>query len=132
MEEASKPLALPPSRRLKQIQVVESINVYGLFFGIGVAAANVSRLIPYGVAIYITLVISVIAITLLKAKVDIGRVILLGIGLSAIAFWDALIDWLMMPMFLKFWIIPLWQCLLYGLAGLMVLIGVVSVVKAND
>ncbi|HYX16790.1 MAG TPA: hypothetical protein VE944_21060 [Nostoc sp.] len=128
-----------PSRRLRSIQILSSINVYGLFFGIGLAIANISRLFPYGGAIYAVGVISAIGLSLLKAdseavasrraSVDAQKLIILAISISAIAFWDALVQFLFQPIFLGFWIIPLWQCLVYGIGSLMMLIGILSATK---
>ncbi|WP_273769932.1 hypothetical protein [Nostoc sp. UHCC 0926] len=128
--EASNQLA--PSRRLRLIQILSSVNVYGLFFGIGLAVANISRLFPYGGAIYAGGMISIIGLSLLKAEVDAQKLIILAVSISAIAFWDALIQFLFQPIFLGFWIIPLWQCLIYGIGSLMMLIGLLSVVKAEN
>lgn len=117
------------SRRLQLIQGLASINVYGVFFAIGLAAANISRLFPNGIMIYIAIVCSVIGYTLIKTEVDGGRVIILGIAISAAAFWDALIEFFTQPIFLFFWIIPLWQCLIFGVLGLIALIGILSAMQ---
>ncbi|WDD36053.1 hypothetical protein PQG02_32145 (plasmid) [Nostoc sp. UHCC 0926] len=76
--------------------------------------------------------ISIIGLSLLKAEVDAQKLIILAVSISAIAFWDALIQFLFQPIFLGFWIIPLWQCLIYGIGSLMMLIGLLSVVKAEN
>jgi hypothetical protein len=139
-EESSKPTVLPPSRRLRLIQGLASINVYGIFFSIGLAAANISRLFPFGGMIYVAVVCSIIGYTLLKTEastersrsVDAARVIILGIAISAIAFWDALVNFLTQPIFLGFWIIPLWQCLIFGVCMLMILIGILSTMQPRN
>jgi hypothetical protein len=123
---------LNASRRLRSIQILSSVNVYGLFFGIGLAIANISRLFPYGGAIYAGGMISIIGLSLLKAEVDAQKLIILAVSISAIAFWDALVQFLFQPIFLGFWIIPLWQCLIYGIGSFMILIGLLSVVKAEN
>ena len=136
--EASNQLA--PSRRLRLIQILSSVNVYGLFFGIGLAIANISRLFPYGGAIYAGGMISIIGLSLLKAEastersrsVDAQKLIILAVSISAIAFWDALVQFLFQPIFLGFWIIPLWQCLVYGIGSLMMLIGITSVTRDGN
>lgn len=135
--EASNQLA--PSRRLRSIQILSSINVYGLFFGIGLAIANISRLFPYGGAIYAGGMISIIGLSVLKAdseavasrraSVDAQKLIILAVSISAIAFWDALVQFLFQSVFLGFWIIPLWQCLIYGIGSFMMLIGLLSVTR---
>ncbi|WP_375494113.1 hypothetical protein [uncultured Nostoc sp.] len=132
MEQEASNTTLAPSRRLRSIQILSSINVYGLFFGIGLAIANISRLFPYGGAIYAVGMISIIGLSLLKAEVDAQKLIILAVSISAIAFWDALIQFLFQPIFLGFWIIPLWQCLVYGIGSLMMLIGLLSVIKAEN
>ncbi|MEH1789678.1 MAG: hypothetical protein V7L23_30010 [Nostoc sp.] len=129
-QEASNQLA--PSRKLRFIRVLSSVNVYGLFFGGGVAIANVSRLFPYGGMAYAGLMISIIGLSLLKAEVDIQKLIIIAISVSGIAFWDAIAQFFFQPIFLGFWIIPLWQCLLFGISGLMILIGLRSILKAKD
>jgi len=118
------------SRRLRTIAILSSVNVYGFFFALGVAAANISRLFPYGGAIYAVMMISVIGLSILKAEVDAQKLIILAVSISAIAFWDALVQFLFQPIFLGFWIIPLWQCLIYGIGSLMMLIGLLS--ATND
>lgn len=117
------------SRRLRLIQGLASINVYGIFFALGLAAANISRLFPNGIMIYIAVVCSVIGYTLFKTEIDAARVIILGIVISAVAFWDALISFFTQPIFLFFWIIPLWQCLIFGVLGLIALIGILSAIQ---
>lgn len=129
-QEASNPLA--PSRRLRSIQILSSVNVYGLFFALGVAAANISRLFPYGGAIYAVAMVSMIGLSILKAEVDAQKLIILAVSISAIAFWDALVQFLFQPIFLGFWIIPLWQCLVYGIGSLMILIGLLSAIKVEN
>jgi hypothetical protein len=136
-EEDKLPTVVQPSRRLRLIQGLASVNVYGVFFSSGLVAANISRLFPYGVMIYAAVVCSIVGYTLLKTEastergrsVDTARVIILGMVVSAIAFWDALVDFLSQPIFLGFWIIPLWQCLIFGVCGLMMLIGILSAIQ---
>jgi len=120
------------SRRLRTIAILSSVNVYGFFFALGVAAANISRLFPYGGAIYAVMMISVIGLSILKAEVDAQKLIILAVSISAIAFWDALVQFLFQPIFLGFWIIPLWQCLIYGIGSLMMLIGITSVTRDGN
>ncbi|MCL6750108.1 hypothetical protein KBT16_03595 [Nostoc sp. CCCryo 231-06] len=120
------------SRRLRTIAILSSVNVYGFFFALGVAAANISRLFPYGGAIYAVIMISVIGLSILKAEVDAQKLIILAVSISAIAFWDALVQFLFQPIFLGFWIIPLWQCLIYGIGSLMMLIGITSVTRDGN
>ncbi|MBC6434895.1 hypothetical protein FM036_33025 [Nostoc sp. HG1] len=130
------------SRRLRTIAILSSVNVYGFFFALGVAAANISRLFPYGGAIYAVIMISVIGLSILKAdseavasrraSVDAQKLIILAVSISAIAFWDALVQFLFQPIFLGFWIIPLWQCLIYGIGSLMMLIGITSVTRDGN
>lgn len=121
-------LQLPPSRKLRSIRVLSSVNVYGLFFGGGIAIANISRLFPYGGAIYAGLMISVIGLSLLKAEVDAQKLIILALSISAIAFWDAVAQFFFQPILIVYWIIPLWQCLIYGASLLTTLIGILSVI----
>jgi hypothetical protein len=108
------------------------MNVYGLFFGGGIAIANISRLFPYGGAIYAGLMISIIGLSLLKAEVDAQKLIILAVSISGIAFWDAVVQFFFQPIFLGFWIVPLWQCLIFGASGLMILIGIASALKAES
>jgi hypothetical protein len=121
---------LVPSRKLRAIRVLSSINVYGLFFAGGIAIANLSRLFPYGGAIYAGLMLSAIGLSLLKAEVDGQKLIMLALCISAIAFWDAVIQFLFQPVFIAYWILPLWQCILYGLGSFMILLGILSVLTS--
>lgn len=132
MEKQGSDLQLPASRKLRSIRILSSVNVYGLFFGGGVAIANISRLFPYGGAIYAGLMISIIALWLLSPKADAQKLIIIGLLVSGVAFWDALIQFLSQPILLKFWIIPLWQCLLYGISLLMILIGIKSLFPGKN
>ncbi|MBD2364509.1 hypothetical protein H6G36_25605 [Anabaena minutissima FACHB-250] len=131
-QQESKTLQLPPSRRLRQVQRLSAVNVYGFFLCVGLTAANVSRLFAWGGVVYAVVLVSVIGLSLLKAEVDARKVSLLGIAMSAIAFWDAIVQFLLAPIFVGFWIIPLWQCLIYLVSCLMILIGMLSVAKARD
>jgi hypothetical protein len=128
-EEDNNPL---PSRKLRLIRSLGAVNTYGFFFAVGLAAANISRAFPYGGTIYIAVVVSIIGFCLLSDTVDGQKVILLGSFISAIAFWDALVEFITQPIFLGYWILPLWQCLLYLVGFLMMAVGILSVMQPKN
>ncbi len=124
----------PP--QIRRLKAVNRLSIYGFWFLLGVAIANLSRLIPTGWIIYWVAMLGVGGFMIFAATSDgdveeiaTRRIAGFAFFLSCTAFWDCVVALANLPVHILSWILPVWQCLLLGIFGLIacvIFIGLVA------
>jgi hypothetical protein len=108
-------IVVKPSRKSRFILSLYKLGLYGFWFGIGVAAANITRLFPNGWIVYLALMGSAAGYLMLVRPTDATEEILslrrisgLALVVSIVALWDGLIVTANLPITIGFWVFPAW------------------------
>ncbi len=108
-------IEIKPSRKSRFILSLYKLGLYGFWFGIGVGAANITRLFPSGWIVYLALMGSAAGYLMLVRPTDATEEILslrrisgLALVVSFVALWDGLIVTANLPITIGFWVFPAW------------------------
>jgi hypothetical protein len=119
------PIEVKPSKKLRFILSLYKLGLYGFWFGVGVGAANLTRLFPSGWIVYLALVASSAGYLMLlkpaeatEEMLSLRRISGLALIVSAAALWDGVLAFLNLPFTLGFWVFPIWLVVLSGIAFL--------------
>jgi hypothetical protein len=115
-----------PSRQSRFILSLYKLGLYGFWFGIGVGAANITRLFPSGWIVYLALMVSAGGYLMLVKPTDateemlsLRRISGLALVISVVALWDGLIVTANLPITIGFWVFPAWLVVTSASAFLM-------------
>jgi hypothetical protein len=118
-------IVVKPSRKSRFILSLYKLGLYGFWFGIGVGAANITRLFPSGWIVYLALMGSAAGYLMLVKPADateemlsLRRISGLALVVSVVALWDGLIVTANLPITIAFWVFPAWLVCLSGSAFL--------------
>lgn len=122
------------SRKSRFILSLYRLGLYGFWFGIGVGAANITRLFPNGWIIYLALMGSAAGYLMLVKPADatdseaggqrptemlsLRRISGLALVISVVALWDGLIVTANLPITIGLWVFPAWLVVTSALAFL--------------
>lgn len=140
-EEKPPCITIPEPPRLLRLKAVNRLSIYGFWFLLGVAIANLSRLLPGGWIIYCLSLLARCGFMMFCDRDDATERIFRGklpperclanvatrsragfaLFLSCAAFWDWIVAVVNLPIHIFVWILPVWQILLLGIVGLMLL-----------
>ena len=130
-EEKPPCITIPEPPRLLRLKAVNRLSIYGFWFLLGVAIANLSRLIPAGWIIYwVAMIVISGYLTLVPpndgdtSQVATRRITGFALFLSCFAFWDWVLAIVNLPIHIFLWILPVWQCVGVAVVAL-ILLGVV-------
>ena len=108
-------IEVKPSRQSRFILSLYRLGLYGFWFGIGVSAANITRLFPNGWIVYLALMGSAAGYLMLVKPADateemlsLRRISGLALVVSLAALWDGLIVTANLPITIGFWVFPAW------------------------
>jgi hypothetical protein len=108
-------IEVKPSRKSRFILSLYKLGLYGFWFGIGVAAANITRLFPNGWIVYLALSGSAAGYLMLVKPTDateemlsLRRISGLALVVSVVALWDGLIVTANLPITIGLWVFPAW------------------------
>ena len=108
-------IVVKPSRKSRFILSLYKLGLYGFWFGIGVGAANITRLFPSGWIVYLALMGSAAGYLMLVKPADateemlsLRRISGLALVVSVVALWDGLIVTANLPITIGFWVFPAW------------------------
>jgi hypothetical protein len=117
-------IEVKPSRKSRFILSLYRLGLYGFWFGVGVAAANITRLFPNGWIVYLALSGSAGGYLMLVKPADakdskaggqrpmemlsLRRISGLALVVSVVALWDGLIVTANLPVTIGFWVFPAW------------------------
>jgi hypothetical protein len=126
--QSQKPVSVievKPSRKSRFILSLYKLGLYGFWFGIGVAAANITRLFPNGWIVYLALMGSAAGYLMLVKPTDateemlsLRRISGLALVVSVVALWDGLIVTANLPITIGFWVYPAWLVVTSAIAFL--------------
>lgn len=118
-------IEIKPSRKSRFILSLYKLGLYGFWFAMGVAAANITRLFPSGWIVYLALMGSAAGYLMLVKPADateemlsLRRISGLALVVSVVALWDGLIVTANLPITIAFWVFPAWLVCLSGSAFL--------------
>ncbi len=127
-------IEVKPSRKSRFILSLYRLGLYGFWFGIGVAAANITRLFPNGWIVYLALMGSAAGYLMLVKPTDatdseaggqrptemlsLRRISGLALVVSVVALWDGLIVTANLPITIGFWVFPAWLVVTSAIAFL--------------
>jgi len=104
-----------PSRKSRFILSLYKLGLYGFWFGIGVGAANITRLFSNGWIVYLALMGSAAGYLMLVKPIDATEEMLssrrisgLALVISVVALWDGLIVTANLPITIGLWLFPAW------------------------
>jgi hypothetical protein len=108
-------IVVKPSRKSRFILSLYRLGLYGFWFGIGVGAANITRLFPNGWIVYLALSGSAAGYLMLVRPTDateemlsLRRISGLALVISVVALWDGLLVTANLPITIGFWVFPAW------------------------
>ena len=108
-------IVVKPSRKSRFILLLYRLGLYGFWFGIGVGAANITRLFPNGWIVYLALSGSAAGYLMLVRPTDateemlsLRRISGLALVISVVALWDGLLVTANLPITIGFWVFPAW------------------------
>src|SRR3569832_2199780 len=117
-------IEVKPSRKSRFILSLYRLGLYGFWFGIGVGAANITRLFPNGWIVYLALMGSAAGYLMLVKPADasvsvaggqrptemlsLRRISGLALVISVTALWDGLIVTANLPITIGLWGFPAW------------------------
>ena len=106
---------------LLRLKNVNRLSIAGFWFLLGVAIANISRIISSGWILYLVFQLGVIGCLVFvqpdnvdESAIATRRIKGLALFLSCAAFWDWYCALMNLPVRILSWIIPVWQCALLG------------------
>lgn len=118
-------IEVKPSRKSRFILSLYKLGLYGFWFGVGVAAANITRLFPNGWIVYLALSGSAAGYLMLVKPTDateemlsLRRISGLALVVSIAALWDGLIVTANLPLTIGLWVFPTWLVCLSAIAFL--------------
>jgi uncharacterized membrane protein len=118
-------IVVKPSRKSRFILSLYKLGLYGFWFGIGVGAANITRLFPSGWIVYLALMGSAAGTIMLVKPADateemlsLRRISGLALVISVVALWDGLIVTANLPITIGLWVFPAWLVCLSAIAFL--------------
>src|SRR3569832_415565 len=108
-------IEVKPSRKSRFILSLYRLGLYGFWFGIGVGAANITRLFSNGWIVYLALMGSAAGYLMLVKPIDATEEMLssrrisgLALVISVVALWDGLIVTANLPITIGLWLFPAW------------------------
>ena len=129
-------IVVKPSRKSRFILSLYKLGLYGFWFGIGVAAANITRLFPNGWIVYLALMGSAAGTIMLVKPADVTEEMLslrrisgLALVISVVALWDGLIVIANLPITIGLWLFPAW---LVAVCAIAFLIGAFLTLTASN
>jgi uncharacterized membrane protein len=124
------------SRKSRFILSLYKLGLYGFWFGIGVGAANITRLFPSGWIVYLALMGSAAGTIMLVKPADVTEEMLslrrisgLALVISVVALWDGLIVTANLPITIGLWVFPAW---LVAVCAIAFLIGAFVTLTASN
>ena len=118
-------IVVKPSRKSRFILSLYKLGLYGFWFGIGVGAANITRLFPSGWIVYLALMGSAAGTIMLVKPADateemlsLRRISGLALVISVVALWDGLIVTANLPITIGLWVFPAWLVVTSAIAFL--------------
>ena len=118
-------IVVKPSRKSRFILSLYKLGLYGFWFGIGVGAANITRLFPNGWIVYLALMGSAAGYLMLVKPTDateemlsLRRISGLALVISVVALWDGLLVTANLPITIGLGVFPAWLVCLGAIAFL--------------
>jgi hypothetical protein len=118
-------IVVKPSRKSRFILSLYRLGLYGFWFGIGVGAANITRLFPSGWIVYLALMGSAAGYLMLVKPADATEEMLslrrlsgLALVISVFALWDGLLVTANLPITIGLWVFPAWLVVTSAIAFL--------------
>jgi hypothetical protein len=128
-------IEIKSSRKSRFILSLYRLGLYGFWFGIGVGAANITRLFPNGWIVYLALSGSAAGYLMLVKPTDateemlsLRRISGLALVVSVVALWDGLFVTANLPITIWLWVFPAW---LVSLSALAFLVGAYMTLRAS-
>jgi hypothetical protein len=124
-EKSVPEIVVKPSKKSRFILSLYKLGLYGFWFGIGVAAANITRLFPNGWIVYLALSGSAAGYLMLVKPTDateemlsVRRISGLALVISVVALWDGLLVTANLPITIGLGVFPAWLVCLGAIAFL--------------
>lgn len=124
-EKSVPAIEVKPSKKSRFILSLYKLGLYGFWFGIGVAAANITRLFPNGWIVYLALSGSAAGYLMLVKPTDateemlsVRRISGLALVISVVALWDGLLVTANLPITIGLGVFPAWLVCLGAIAFL--------------
>ncbi len=133
-EKSVPAIEVKPSKKSRFILSLYKLGLYGFWFGIGVAAANITRLFPNGWIVYLALSGSAAGYLMLVKPTDatdseaggqrptemlsVRRISGLALVISVVALWDGLLVTANLPITIGLGVFPAWLVVTSAIAFL--------------